>query len=313
MLTRRTVILAEREATYGTDPAMTGTNGILAWDVEIDVIGEVLAREVQRDTLSPLPHVIGMKEVSVTFKTEIKGNGVTGTGANEPELDPILHGCGFATAEQVSSFLTYELQSAESTMGSTALKVYKDGNLHKIVGARGTVKVMLEAGKYGIAEVEMKGLYTPVIADTIPDVSGLTANKPPIVYNSSFQIAGFSPVCTKAEFDLGNNVVRRDDLNATYGVDSFRISSRAPKFNFTADAVVESSNPFWGDWSGDVVDTYGITIGATAGNMLVLEGFFQIETNKYGDQDGISQYDVAASLCSSDADSSDDEMKFKFA
>lgn len=312
MLERRTVILAKRETTYGTDPVMTGTDGILAYDVDIDIKGEVLAREVLRDSLSPLPHVIGMKEVSLSFKTELKGNGATGTAPNVPEIDPLLHACAFGTAAPAGTALVYNLKSAEANVGSTALKVYKDGNLHKITGARGTVRFRMEAGKYGVAEFELNGLYNAVAAATIPDLSGITGNKPPIVYNSSFQIAGFSPVCAACAIVLGNTVARVDDLNAAAGVDSFRISGRAPKMEFDAAAVVESSNPFWGDWAGEVVDTYSIQIGSVAGNKLLFSGYFQYESNKYGSADGVSKYDCVASLCSSDADSQNDEIQIKF-
>lgn len=312
MLTRRTVLLAARETAYGTDPAMTGSNGLLAYDVDMDIKGEVLMRDVLRDSLSPLPHVIGMKEVSLSFKTELKGNGVTGTRPNAPEIDPLLFGCAFGTASAEGTGITYSLQSAESSIGSASIKVYMDGNLHKITGCRGTMKMTLEAGKYGVCEWEFQGLYNAVSAATIPDIAGLTQNKPPIVYNASFQIGGFSPVCSALNIDLANNVIRRDDLNATYGVDSFRISGRQGKMEFTPDAVVESSNPYWGDWSGNVVDTYSIGVGSSTGNAIDIRGYFQIETNKYGDSDGIRTYDVSASLCSSDADAQNDELNITF-
>ena len=313
MLTRRTVILCTREATYGTDPVMTGSNGLLAWDVDIDVKGEILERDVLRDTLTPMPHVIGMKDVTVSFKTELKGGGLSGTGAAAPEYDPLLHACALGTAEITGTSLVYEPKSAESNIGSASLKVYKDGNLHKIVGARGTFKTTFEAGQYGVLEWELSGKYTPVIADTIPDVGGLANVLPPIVYNSSFQIGGFSPVCSRAMIDLANDVVRRADLNASYGVDSFRIAARKPVIEFDVDAVVESSNPFWTDWAGDVIDTYSINLGTTAGNKVQFSGIFQYNSNKYGDADGVSQYECVAALCSSNADGEDDEMVLTFA
>jgi hypothetical protein len=306
MLTRRTTILAIKEATYGTDPAMTGTNAILAWDVEMDVKGEVLAREFLRDTFTNMPHVIGMKEVALTFKTELKGSNAA------PDIDPLLVGVGFGTAVTTGTGLVYTLQSNEINVNSTAFRVYKDGNMHKILGARGSVKLTLEAGKYGIAEWSFSGLYDPVAAVANPDVSGLSQNKPPILYNSSFQIGGFSPVTSKLEIDLGNTVTRRDDLNATYGVRSFRISSRKPKMSFDADAVVEASNPFWGDWTGHIVDTYSISVGTPAGNRLIVSGYFEYETNKYADKDGISSYECNAALVSSGPDTQDDELSLKY-
>lgn len=309
MLSRRTVICAIKETTYGTDPAMTGANGILAYDVAVDFKGEVLRRDVVRDSLSPMPHIIGLKECELTFKAELKGGGLTGTVPTPTcELGILLSGCGFNTGVNTGTTLVFSLVSDEASMNSLAFRVYKDGNLHKILGARGTVKFSLEAGKYGVGEFSFKGLFDPVAASTIMDISGLTTNKPPIVYNSSFQIAGFSPVCSKAEIDLATSVVRRDSLNATYGVAGFRITDRKPKMSFDADAVVESSNPFWGDWAGHIVDTFGVQVGSTAGNIVKLSGYFEYESNKYGDQDGVSKFDCNAALVSSDANTQNDEL-----
>ena len=309
MLTRRTVILAERETTYGTDPALSGTNAVLAFDIDLDIKGEVLERDVLRDTLSRMPHVIGMKECSLSFKTELKGVGLTGTVPTANTDNALLYsGCGFDTGVNSGTTLVFSLVSQESLMNSLAFKVQKDGNYHKILGARGTVKFNLEAGKYGVAEYAFQGLYDPVSAGTISDITSLTENKPPIVYNADFNIAGFSPVCSSAEIDLAIGVSRRDSLNATYGVQGFRLTSRKPMLNFDADAVVESSNPFWGDWSGEIVDTFGIKIGATAGNIIQFNGFFQYESNKYADADGVSKYDCKAALVSSSSTSKDDEV-----
>lgn len=309
MLTRRTVILAAKETVYGTDPALTGTNAVLAFDIDLDIKGEVLERDVLRDTLSRMPHVIGMKECALSFKTELKGVGLTGTAPTPSTDNALLYsGCGFGTGVYSGTSLVFSLVSQESQMGSIAFKVQKDGNYHKVLGARGTVKFVLAAGKYGVAEYAFQGLYDPVSAGTISDVTSLTENKPPIVYNSDFNIGGFSPVCSAAEIDVAVGVARRDSLNATYGVQAFRLTSRKPMLNFDADAVVESSNPFWGDWAGEIVDTFGVQIGSVPGNIVKFTGHFQYESNKYGDQDGVSKYDCTAALVSSSASSQDDEL-----
>src|SRR3990167_5506148 len=239
MLTRRTVIVAGMETTYGTDPALTGTNAILAWDVNLDIKGEVLERVFLRDTLTPMPHVIGLKEAELSFKCEVVGSNAA------PMVAPLLTACGFGTGVVSGSWLTYNLQSTEVNMPSVSLYIYKDGNRHKITGARGNMKLTAQAGKYGVHEFTMKGIYNAVDAVAVPDVSGLSANKPPVCYASLFQIAGFSPVSSKLEIDLANEVARADSLNAATGVGLFRVSSRKPKMTFDADAVVEASNPFW--------------------------------------------------------------------
>lgn len=308
MLTRRTVILAKRETTYGTDPAMApSADGVLAYDLDIDIKGEKLERPVLRDTLSPMPHVIGMKECNLTFKVELKGVGAT-TSIGNWELDDLLSGVGFNTGVYTGTTTVYSLQSQESVMSSVSFIVNVDGNMHKVLGAKGTVKFNLSAGKYGECEFNYSGLFNPIGTGTLYDLTGISEVKPPIVYNSGFQIAGFSPVCSAAEIDLANNIVRRDSLNATYGVAGFRLTDRKPTLSFDADAVVESSNPFWGDWEGSVVDTFGIQIGSNATNIIKMSGYFEYDSNKYGDQDGVRKYDCKASLCSSSVNTQNDEL-----
>jgi len=110
---------------------------------------------------------------------------------------------------------------------------------------------------------------------------------------------------------MANDVSRSDSLNATYGVQMFRIAGRKPKMTFDADAVVEASNPFWGDWSGAVVDTFAVLVG-TNGNGYIIEGIYEYTQNKYADKDGISKYECEAALVSSDANAQNDELKLKF-
>lgn len=314
-LTRRTVIWVARETTLGTDPAMTSSNALLAYDLDFTVNGEKLERSVLRDSLSPLAHVNGIKETILTFKTEVKGAGLNGTQPNIPEIGVPLSGCGFDTGVYTAgNTLTYSLVSAESSINSLAFRVFHDqGTVNKALGTRGTVKFTMQAGQYAVAEWEFRGLYTAVAAATIPALAGLGAQQPPIMYNASFQIGGFSPVCSQAEVDLANNIVRRDDLNDVSGVDSFRLTGRTPKLSFNADAVAESSNPFWGDWDGNVVATWAINIGTNAGNKCALSGYFEYEqAPKNSDSDGIRTYDCEAALVSSDNSSSNDELTVTF-
>lgn len=308
MLTRRTLCAIAQETTYGT---IGITYQILAYDVDLDVMGEKLERNIVRDSLSPIPHVIGMKEMGLTFKTEIRGY----AAGSRPEMDALLRGCAFASAAHVNTAeISYTLQSEEESIGSASIVIYKDGTQHTMLGCRGTVKFVFEAGKYGIAEWDFKGIYQNTgITMTTPDLAGVDTTKPPIIYNSAFNIGGFNPVCSKCEIDLANDVTRRDDLNAVSGVKSFSITGRKPKMTFRADAVVESSNPFWGDWSGNVVDSYAIQAGsAPVGEQVFFSGFFQYEKPKYADDEGQSVFDCEAALCSSDVNAQNDEVKIVF-
>lgn len=312
MLTRRTVIEAIRETIYGTNPGYTGANTILAYDVEFDDKAEKLEREVLRDSLSPMPHVMGLKEVGLSFKTELKGPGGT-LVTSTPELQALIAGCGFDTGTINGTAMIFAPVSDESKMSSVSMGVFKDGNFHPITGARGTLKITGEAGKYAVCEWGFKGIHGTVAASALPDVSGVQTTKPPVCYAASFQIGGFSPVTSKLEIDTGNNLIRRDDINAATGVKECRITGRKGKLSWDMDASIEATNPNWGDLFGDVVDTYSIQIGSTSANKIVISGYFQYESNKYADTDGVSKYDCVAALVSSDASSQNDEISIKFA
>ena len=311
MLTRRTVMQVILEDVYGTDPAAAGTMCMQAWDVDLDIRGERLDRAVMRDTISPMPHVIGMQDIGVTFKAEVKSSGP----GCIPEMDWLLDACAFATAAHTGTApIIYSLVSDEDNMRSVTLFVYKDGNKHKVCGCRGTVRFVLEPGKYGIAEFEFNGLYLDVAAAALPGVDAAHAEVPPIIHSADFQLGSIKPVCNRAQIDLANVVVKRASIASTTGVESFRISGRAPKMEVDVDAVVESSNPYWADWTGEVVDTYSLIVGSNAGHGYEIQftGYFQWDSIKYGDADGVSQYECVASLCSSDINSSNDELKITF-
>jgi hypothetical protein len=292
---------------------MTAADGILAYDLDFTVNGEKLERSVLRDTLSPIAHVNGIAETVLTFKTEIKGAGLTGTQPDEPEIGRLLNGCGFNTGVASGTSRLYSLVSNEADIGSVAFRVYHDqGTVNKALGCRGTVKFILEAGQYGVAEWEFRGTYVAVAAATVPTLTP-GSDVPVPLYNSSFQIAGFSPVSSTCEIDLQNEISRRDDLNSTTGVDSFRLTARTPIMNFNADAVAESSNPFWGDWDGAVLATFGINAGTNAGNRVLFSGHFLYEqAPKNTDQDGIRTYDCVAALVTSTPSTSNDELSIRF-
>lgn len=95
-LTRRTVVQAVAESTYGTDPG-SGYTGLLARvGADVAVSGDQVLRDTLRNTLSPRGHVIGLKGQQVTLGLELRGAGDTAGTLNVPELDALLKACSMA-------------------------------------------------------------------------------------------------------------------------------------------------------------------------------------------------------------------------
>lgn len=96
-LTRRTVILAKLEAVYGADAVPTGADAILCNSgVDVKPQGDVLERDVLRDTLSPSGSVIGAKSLDFEITVELKGGGLLIAVVQAPEYDPLIQSCGMA-------------------------------------------------------------------------------------------------------------------------------------------------------------------------------------------------------------------------
>ena len=101
-LMRRRVILAKAESTYGVDPVPAAENGVdVKMSSEVQVSGDKKERDVVRDSLSPLGHVIGSKVYNMPMEFEGRGGGIDGT-LQAPEYESFLLACGLQKTETVA-------------------------------------------------------------------------------------------------------------------------------------------------------------------------------------------------------------------
>ncbi|SDB04006.1 hypothetical protein SAMN05660653_00186 [Desulfonatronum thiosulfatophilum] len=121
-LTRRTVVLAALESSYA-DPAtaITAANGLLCnMAPEISAEGERIERDPVRDTLSPIGHVIGAKQVPINLTVEAKGGGVVASAVAAPEYEQFLLSCGLVREDLAR--LTLDGSSAGFLVGEIVKK-----------------------------------------------------------------------------------------------------------------------------------------------------------------------------------------------
>ncbi len=99
LLTRRATLLAKIEATYGVDPVPTSLlDAVLVEDPDYNVDVNILERNFVRDDLSPLAIQTGRKIASMTFMTELRGNGLqqSGSVADAPIIGRLLRASGYS-------------------------------------------------------------------------------------------------------------------------------------------------------------------------------------------------------------------------
>ena len=154
---RKTVILAKLEATYGTDSVPTGAADALL--ISNQSINPLVASNVDRGTitgnLGSFEQLVGTNYVECSFDIDLAGSG---TATTAPAWGKLLKACGFAETTQTAS-VDYTPISDISGVASTSLTIYYylDGQLHKLLGARGTFSIEAGVGERPVLRFRFLG------------------------------------------------------------------------------------------------------------------------------------------------------------
>jgi len=291
LLRRLEAIGVNTEATQNTAAAPAATDFMLAWDIELKPVGEVLERDYNRKTLDRLKHVMGKLYYEVSFKTELTTGGAAGT-ANAP-LGACFLACGDTETIVGSTSVTYAPTSTLVTNffgpgKSATIEVYRDGLKHQIAGCIGNCKMTLEAGKVGVCEFTFMGIYAAPTDAAIPTTT-YTAILPKIVSSATMTLMGVAThVSSTLEIDFGNEVVMRDDVNSASGVGGFIITGRKPSGSVDPEAVLVATDPFWVDFMTGVEASTSIVVGSGVGYITTITmPKTQWSEQGHGDRNGI--------------------------
>ena len=246
--TRKALVLAKVETTYGTDPTpTTAANAILVQDLVIKPIKGPVERPKQTATYMNKQTLLGEEMYEVSFKTEIVGSGTPGTA---PRVGALLLACGMAeTIYTATPSVNY--RDASSSLSSVTLYCYQGGRLHKIFGAVGNVKIACEAGKQGMMDFSFQGLkgaapaITAIPTDAVYDDASGTV---PICKAGTFSYNNKTTLVTSMlEVDLQNVISKRPSLSATDAVKGFVITDRNPVATINPETEIVTSYDFYGD------------------------------------------------------------------
>ena len=291
LLTQKAVVLAKAEVTYATDPTpTTSADAIQVHEVELEITREPEARQPLDVTLSPLSTVLGLGEAKVTIKTPLKHSGTAGT-ANDWMV--LAKACGMANTNVASTSDT--LKPDDTPTDSATIYVYKDGLLYKLVGCRGNMKIIFEAGKIVMLEFEMMGRFDIPTDVSLPSAVTVDSTKPVPAVGTTFTFGSYAAIAEKLELDLGNEVVRNEDMNQTYGVYSFEITKRLCKGKMTVNAVLRATSnaDFWSYMNAATTKALSMALGATAGNIATITAPVCVITSiKPATKDGIDVFEI---------------------
>jgi len=308
LLKQRTIILVKEETTEGTDALPTAAaDSLLAYQVVVTPIGEKIARDPVRETLSPASILIGQRHEEVTFQTEAYHSGTADVASR---LGALFKACGMSETITALSDVTYKPLS--TGFKTTTIYVYRDGFLHKIVGARGTWELILQAGHPARINWRFLGKYQDPVDAAVPTPT-LEANTltPPkaLAANLTFNAITTFTV-EQLQIVLGNALAVRPDINDSTGVAGIVITGRAGTGSFNPEAVLVGTYNFWADWINSTLRQISAQVGATTGNkLLVTCPKVAIEQIKEADRQGVLVFEIPFSLA---FNAGDDEVSLKF-
>lgn len=286
MLKRKVAIIAKIETVSGTDAVPTGASNAILVSGE-PTVTPMDMKTVDRDIIrayfgnaEKLPTGIFSK---LDFSVEIAGSGTAGTA---PAWGPLLRACAFS--ETITAGTKVEYKPVTDLIESATIYINRDGVLHKLTGARGTVKFGFTVDQIPKFDFSFTGLFNPVADSAMPAVT-LTAWKTPLPVNRSntptFTLHGYAAKMQSVSFDMAAALSAYSLVN---GSDKVDITDRKPagKVSFEATTVAQK------DWWSAVknVDSGALQLihGTTAGNKVQIDApKTQIVSPTYGDYQGI--------------------------
>lgn len=230
---RNKALLAKIETSYGTDPVPTGAaNAVLASNVSLRPMeGQDLNRDLMVPFMGNTGDIPVDVHVALDFEVELAGSGTAGTA---PAFGPLLRACGLAETVTVGTDVTYTPVST----GFESVSIYFniDGGLHKLLGARGSVKATVAKSAIPKLAFTFRGLFAPVTATALPAVT-LTAWKDPLPASTTntptVTLHGQACVLESLEVDLVNQVEGR----FLVGSESIVIVDRKPAGTASIEAL----------------------------------------------------------------------------
>lgn len=283
-LTRKRLLLAEIESTYGTDPTPQGTDAVLVSNLSIQPLQlELKDRELILGYLGNTEKVVGQRLVGVSFDVEIAGSGTAGTA---PKWSALMQACGFAEAIVASTSVTYT--PASSSFKGVTLYHFADGVRHKVTGCRGTWSMSLETGEIPKISFEFTGLYNAPTDETQPSPT-YAAQADPVIVNSAnttpLQVHGYAACLSAFSLSLANETPFRQLAGCTQQV---MITDRKPEGEVTIEAPTIAQKDFFSAASTQTTGQFSWTHGTTAGNIVTFTApTCNLGSPEYEDSDGI--------------------------
>ena len=269
LLNRNQLLLVKVETNYGVDATpVASANTTLTFPVDTSLDIAQIQQNAVRASISAQKKRLGRKMVNFTITTDLKGSGAAGT---PPEIGALLQACGYAQTIDTGVSVIYKPVSAAASMKSVTIYFYYDGRLRKAVGCMGNVSINTPPGETPTITFTMRGKLVSDADASLPASSVVQSTVPVVVESAGMSFGSFDAAVVRSfQYDSGNNLVDRSDINSAEGVAGTFLTERDPKWTATVEATTEATKTWVGNLEARTEEALDITIGTVAGNIVTL-------------------------------------------
>ena len=278
------VVLLKKETTSGTDAAPTGAaNAVLVSNLKVNPLkAQNVPRDLIRSYFGGSEQLVGSAYKTIDFDVEFQNGGTAGALAS---WDEALQCCGYVAGSVLATPARVEHNiAAPSAQASATIYYYDDGALHKLLYAKGSVRLDLSIGNRPVYSFSFIGLDGGLTAAANPTPT-LTGYKTPLVvtdpntgaltfgctYAAGALSGGTEYISGGLTLDLGNSVNFIDLLGtATLPGQTVEITQRETTGKLMVDLTAANEVSFMANVKANTVQSIGLVHGVSAGlKMLV--------------------------------------------
>lgn len=306
LIRRRSNVAFAIETTPGTAESLVAADGVLnVYNAKTRPIFTAEPRDGQ-GALSQLPGVPTAYGGQITFETDFIG------GSSAPDLWTRLWvACGAKQATGVI-FRPESRPPEASSSSAECLTIghYEDGRRKVLKGCMGTARIVMVAGQRVVVEFTFTGVWVDPPTDTALIAPTYLTTAPLRFVSSALSIGGVTSLRVgNAEFDLGNEVVLREDGSNSAGYHSAVITARRPTFRIDPEGQLVANYNAYGKFTGRTEEAITWSLGSSGNRVQASFPKAQIVEIDDGDRSGLRVDSILYQLNRS-ASAGEDEWAF---
>ncbi len=311
LLNENVVTAAKLETVYGTDAAPTGADALVTSQVKLTPIDmKTVSRNLDKPNSGSDLELVVDYHAMIEFKVELVGSGTLGTA---PAFGKLLKACRMQETIVAVTSVVYTPYRASTD--SITIYFWLDGNLHKLLGARGTFTIEIDSQGIPYLSFKFWGLWVAPSAVANPvALSGWDAFPVPQAVNFDNtpipSLHGYSGVYKSFRFDAGNNVVPFNNP----GEREIRIIAHKAKGSISMLAPPVGTKDYISIAKNSTLGTMKVEHGTVAARKWFFEcagNTCQIVNPKYGDDQGRATIEADLNFVPTNA--GNDEYQLRFA